>query len=143
MCLCVCGQHFSVVTYFIKQYTHFLCAYSFFNPFKTPYGCYNIRPELANKPFLTNWFSSTFGHARFKFNSHKVVMYRVTRKKTDHPYIFFEVIMGSVFFFFFFFFVTLYLQKLNRFYNIPTPDDGSRWAICESHLQVFSLFINR
>ena len=62
MCVCVCVRelHFFIKTYLIKLYRHFLSTYICFDPFKSPYGCNNIRPELANKPYAINWFSSTF-----------------------------------------------------------------------------------
>ena len=36
----------------IKLYSLFLSTYFCFDPFKSPYGCYNIRLELINKPKL-------------------------------------------------------------------------------------------
>ena len=38
-----------------------LSTYFYFDPFKSSCGCYNIRPELAYKFPVINWFPSTFG----------------------------------------------------------------------------------
>ena len=50
-----------ILVYLINQYRHCLSAYICINPFKLPYGCYNFRSELSNKPFVIKWFPSTFG----------------------------------------------------------------------------------
>ena len=47
------GLHFIVKTSFIHSFS--------FDTFKLTYGCFYIRPKLANKPSVINWFPSTFG----------------------------------------------------------------------------------
>ena len=44
------GQHFLVEAYLMKQYRHFLSTYFYIYPCKLSYRCYDIRPELVNKP---------------------------------------------------------------------------------------------
>ena len=39
----------------IKYYRYVLSTYYYFNPFKTPYQCYNIRLELAYKFSVIKW----------------------------------------------------------------------------------------
>ena len=61
----------------MKQCRHLLCAYFCFAPFTSPYGCYKINPELANKPPVIDLFPSIFGpvFGHYQLNSYKVVMY--------------------------------------------------------------------
>ena len=49
-----------VLIYLIRYIRQSLSAYYYFNPFKSPYSCFNIRLKLANKFSVTNWFISIF-----------------------------------------------------------------------------------
>ena len=64
VCACVCvfvfRQYFHVEVYLIKYYGQSLSAYFCFNPFKSPYCCFDIWLELANTFFVFNWFPTIF-----------------------------------------------------------------------------------
>ena len=51
----------SSLRHLIKYRRHLLSTHFYFNPFKLPYGCYNIQLKLAPKFSIINWFPSTFG----------------------------------------------------------------------------------
>ena len=56
---CVFKQHF-VVEALIKYYRHRLSTYFCFDPFKSPYSCFEIRLELAEKLSVFNRFPRTY-----------------------------------------------------------------------------------
>ena len=45
---------------YVKSNICFLSTYFCIHPFKLPYRCYDIQPELANKTSIINLFPSTF-----------------------------------------------------------------------------------
>ena len=61
VCVCVLGQHFFIQTSLVKQYGHVFSTYLYFDLFKPPYECYNIRTKLADKFAVASCFRSTFG----------------------------------------------------------------------------------
>ena len=44
----------------IKYYRHPFKLYFCSNPFKSPYSCFDIRPDLANTFSLFNWFQTVY-----------------------------------------------------------------------------------
>ena len=60
MSVYMCGGG-SIKIYLIKRYRHLLSTNFCFDPFKLPYGCYDIQTELAYKLSVIDLFPSTFG----------------------------------------------------------------------------------
>ena len=59
VCVWVVGQHFFIKIYLVTLHRQLLSTYSYCDPFKLPYGCRNIRPELVNKFFKIDLFPSS------------------------------------------------------------------------------------
>ena len=56
VCVCVClfEQHLFIEAYLVKYYRYPLCICFYFDPFKSPYGCYKIQLELGHKFSVIN-----------------------------------------------------------------------------------------
>ena len=59
MCMCVFRLYFFIDAHLINIIDIF-CLHFYFDPFKLPYGCYDIQLELTNKFSIFDWFPSTF-----------------------------------------------------------------------------------
>ena len=60
MHVCVFRMYFLIEAYLIEYYRCSFSVYFCFNPFKSPYSCFDIRLELANRFSVLNWLPSTF-----------------------------------------------------------------------------------